>query len=395
MINSGNTYITEIHYQGYTIKKVYACNGELVWGEDGLKYKGEYSNGEVFTLNCDGDPEITMMDVQIDAPSIANLSAATFYPCAEYLGYEVLSAANNLKRVEMLEGVKSIGQGAFDHSSALTEVIIPDSVKTIGSHAFENCDKISALTIGSGVTTIGQQAFSGCSSLDNDLDFPNIDRINTSAFRGCSKLKSVNLGSGCTRIEGNAFTDCTSLTSITVNAVTPPYCAPYAFENTTCPIYVPCDSADTYKTTYAWNSYASRIVGFECKKWTATYEGGSVVTAECDSTSAISQNEITDRNLVSVEIGNCVTSIGMMAFMSYNITSVIIGSNVTSISYYAFGGCMLLRSMTINATTPPTLAPFAFDRLENFTIYVPSESVNTYKAASGWSDYADRIQAIT
>lgn len=260
MINSGNTYITEIHYQGYTIKKVYACNGELVWGEDGLKYKGEYSNGEVFTLNCDGDPEITMGDVQIGAPPINNLTAARFYPCAEYLGYEVLGAADRVVRIEMLEGVRSIGEGAFNHSSALTEVIIPDSVTSIGSFSFENCDKLSALTIGSGVTYIGSTAFSGCSSIDNDLYFPNINRINESAFRNCSKLHSVTLGSECTRIEGNAFTNCTALTSVTVEAITPPYCAPLAFDNTNnCPIYVPSDSVSAYKTASGWSTYASRI----------------------------------------------------------------------------------------------------------------------------------------
>jgi hypothetical protein len=399
MINSGNTYITEIHYQGYTIKKVYACNGELVWGQDGLKYKGEYSNGEVFTLNCDGDPEITMMDVQIDAPSIANLSAATFYPCAEYLGYEVLGAADNLKRVEMLEGVKSIGQGAFNHSSALTEVIIPDSVTSIGSFSFKDCDKLSALTIGSGVTYIGSTAFSGCSSLNNDLDFPNIDRINASAFRNCSKLHSVTLGSGCTRIEENAFTNCTALTSVTVEAITPPYCAPLAFDNTTCTIYVPCDSVDTYKTTYAWNSYASRIIGFGCPtpKWKATYSDSSTTSADCDSTSAITQNEINLTNLVSVEIGDCVTEIGDNAFTNCtSLTSCTIGSGVTTIGYTAFTNCTSLTSITINAVTPPELMYAGkitpFYNTNDCPIYVPSESVSTYQFE--WTIYSSRIQAI-
>lgn len=260
MIYSGNTYINEIHYQGYTISKIYACGGELVWGNDmnTIKYKGEYINGEVFILRCDGDPEITLFDVQTDSPSIiTDLTAATFYPCAEYLGYEVLAAADRLRRVEMKEGVGAIGQGAFSHSSGLTEAIIPDSVTAIGSHAFESCDKLSGLTIGSGVTTIGDFAFSGCSSLDNDLYLPNIDKIKTGAFKGCSKLKSVTIGSGCTRIEGNAFGDCTGLTSVIVEATTPPYCAPYAFNNITCQIYVPQASVDAYKA--AWSEYSGLI----------------------------------------------------------------------------------------------------------------------------------------
>jgi len=43
---------------------------------------------------------------------------------------------------------------------------------------------------------------------------------------------------------------------------------------------------------------------------------------------------------------------------------------------------------------PPTLGSSTFDDTNNCPIYVPSGSVNAYKSASGWSTYADRIQAI-
>ena len=33
--------------------------------------------------------------------------------------------------------------------------------------------------------------------------------------------------------------------------------------------------------------------------------------------------------------------------------------------------------------------------LENATIYVPAELVEEYKTASGWSQFADKIQTIT
>ena len=37
----------------------------------------------------------------------------------------------------------------------------------------------------------------------------------------------------------------------------------------------------------------------------------------------------------------------------------------------------------------------AFDEVsENITIYVPAESVEKYKVAEGWSEYADKIKAI-
>jgi hypothetical protein len=36
----------------------------------------------------------------------------------------------------------------------------------------------------------------------------------------------------------------------------------------------------------------------------------------------------------------------------------------------------------------------AFEEVsKNITIYVPAESVEKYKAAKGWSEYADKIKA--
>ena len=199
-------------------------------------------------------------------------------------------------------------------------------------------------------------------------------------------------------------------------------------------------------------------------KWVATYSDSSVSSAACDASSGIVQNEIDTTNLVSVEIGSCVTSIGNSAFANCtSLTSVTIGSGVTSINGYAFNycsgltsvnigsgvtsinngvfqycysltsitipdsvtsigvsvfnycsgltsvnigsgvtsidrqafdACTNLTSVTCNATTPPTLGYNVFRNTGNCPIYVPSDSVNAYKTATRWSDYASRIQAI-
>lgn len=91
--------------------------------------------------------------------------------------------------------------------------------------------------------------------------------------------------------------------------------------------------------------------------------------------------------------GSGVTSIGDRAFrFCRSLTSITIPSGVTNIGEYAFLDCFGLQSVTCLAMTPPTLGVYAFDG--NYQIYVPSGSVNAYKAASGWSEYASRIQAI-
>ena len=203
-------------------------------------------------------------------------------------------------------------------------------------------------------------------------------------------------------------------------------------------------------------------------KYKFTLSGSSVVSAECDSTSAITSADTSayEYTLIYADIGDCVTSIGngafgdcvilkrvnisntvtsigrnafasclsltkigipnsvtsigIQAFIACialetmtipdsvtsisgsaflncsGLTSVTIGSGIASIGGGAFHYCKNLSSITIEATTPPTLGSNAFGATSsNLRIYVPSESVEAYKSASGWSNYASRIQAIS
>lgn len=102
------------------------------------------------------------------------------------------------------------------------------------------------------------------------------------------------------------------------------------------------------------------------------------------------------QGLQNIVIGNNVTEIGAQAFRYNNVVETIdIGTSIAHIGSQAFADCSYLESATIRATTPPTLSNNAnpFYR-SNCTIYVPAESVDTYKAATEWSRYASRIEAI-
>ena len=101
--------------------------------------------------------------------------------------------------------------------------------------------------------------------------------------------------------------------------------------------------------------------------------------------------------LTSIDIPSGVTSIGSSAFTNcYGLTSIDIPSGVTSIGGYAFKYCGSLTSVTVEATTPPTLGTNAFSyNASGRKIYVPSASVETYKSATNWSDYASDIEPIS
>jgi len=109
-----------------------------------------------------------------------------------------------------------------------------------------------------------------------------------------------------------------------------------------------------------------------------------------DSVESIGDNAFRDcSGLASVTIGDSVESIGINAFYGCgNLTSIEMPDGVTSIGNTVFYECSSLMSAVIYATTPPTLGNSVFyGNASGRKIYVPSSSVNTYKAASGWSAY--------
>ena len=101
-------------------------------------------------------------------------------------------------------------------------------------------------------------------------------------------------------------------------------------------------------------------------------------------------------SLASITIPNSVTSIGGSAFYNCaSLASIEIPNSVTSIGGDAFNNCTSLTSVTVESTNPPTLGYNVFNNTNaNLVIYVPAASVDAYKASSGWSSYASKIQAI-
>ncbi|MBP3880417.1 MAG: leucine-rich repeat domain-containing protein, partial [Lachnospiraceae bacterium] len=63
--------------------------------------------------------------------------------------------------IEIPDGVKAIGNGAFRDCRELMEITIPDSVKEICSEAFHLCVNLRKIIGGNGVTRIEKDAFTG------------------------------------------------------------------------------------------------------------------------------------------------------------------------------------------------------------------------------------------
>lgn len=101
-------------------------------------------------------------------------------------------------------------------------------------------------------------------------------------------------------------------------------------------------------------------------------------------------------DLTSVEIPSSVEFIGYRAFTGcIALPSITIPSSVHTIGGEVFLDCLELESVTVLRNTPPDLGENVFSNTSSsLTIYVPAESVETYKEATNWSSYASKIQAI-
>ena len=100
-------------------------------------------------------------------------------------------------------------------------------------------------------------------------------------------------------------------------------------------------------------------------------------------------------SLLSVTIPSSVTSIGPYTFSNCSgLTTIEIPSSVTSIDKYAFRACSGLTSITCRAANVPLMGANVFTDVDkSIPVYVPSESIEAYKVASGWSEFTN-IQAI-
>lgn len=252
----------------------------------------------------------------------------------EHIGKWVLEYSNSFNTIEV---------EAFMGCTTLTNIIFPEGVTTFCE---DSIPSIKEITIPSSVNNIFYGAIKNVGKINicdltawckidkGDKNFGSSNRI----FLNGSELTTLDIPTEIATIKYRAFYYCTSIKKINIhNNVTT--IGNYAFSN--------------------------------------------------------------NSNLEDLTIGTNVQSIGCYAFSYANITSLTIPASVNEIYNSAFRGCSKLETIYCLNPTPPTAHDIsdsddfewrAFDSISaSATIYVPSESVDAYKSAAGWSDYADCI----
>ena len=171
---------------------------------------------------------------------------------------------NSVQKIEIGNGVTSIGQSAFYDCYSLASITIHNGVTSIGASTFYNCYSLSSITIPDGVTSIGASTFRYCYSLSSITIPDGVTSIGASTFYNCFSLSSITIPDGVTSIENLAFANCycAAVYDFTACTTVPTLSNTDAFTviPDDCQIRVPATLVDAWKAATNWSTYADQIV---------------------------------------------------------------------------------------------------------------------------------------
>ena len=313
------------------------------------------------------------------------------------IGNGVFSSTKALSSIEIPEGVTSIGEECFEFSN-IQSISLPSTLLTIGSSAFTST-KITSLTIPSSVTSIGIHIVDECGALsqlavasgntvyDSREDcnaiikkgdkptlflgckntiIPNsVKIIGENAFHATRYLTEISIPEGVEEIKSYAFEECTSLASI----------------------HIPASVTNIDKTAFNNCPFESLSVAADNKYFDSRNDCNAIIKK-----ATISLPDILFKGGSKTVIPSEITMIGESAFSGCTpLESITIPANVTSIESFAFNRCTGLKEIKCLATTPPSINPYTFNLVPTDipVVYVPEGSVDAYKAQYSWAKFTN------
>lgn len=250
----------------------------------------------------------------------------------------------SFEEFQYFDNITSLSDRAFNGCSALTTIAFPSSLRTIGSLCFYQSGIVGHIDLEE-VYQLNNGAFN--SGKLSSLNAPQLSIIGESSFNGCSQLTRVNIPNA-TQIGAYAFYNCTSLTEAEFGAQV---------------------------TAIGIKAFLSSLLGGELHlPLLQTIESG-----------AFGSTKVTLLDAPNLQI------IKDSVFNGCSLLQTAYIPSVTQIEAYAFYRCTNLTAVVIDQETPPSVTENSFGGISNLRIYVPDSVVDTYKAATGWSTYANMI----
>lgn len=324
-------------------------------------------------------------------------------------------SAKWLLRVTLPDCVRTIGYMAF-YRNSFESFTVPGSVTRIDNNPFDQCQELKAFygkfattdhlalvdgdrfisfAIGAGsemdsyvipdeIQTIGVYAFDACDGLPGIVLPSNLKSIESGAFRSCRRLTRISLPEGLATIGDDAFSDCTNLSEVAIpQSVETLYGNPFHFIGNTHGVL------RSFSGKFASEDGRSLIVNDELVSFAP--EGIETYSIPVGIKN-IRSYAFNGSDLREINFPQSLESVRDFSFAyCENLKSVVLHDRIKAIGLHAFYGCKNLDYLTIEAVIPPQGQKMMFDQTNDCPIYVPTQSVEAYKVAQYWSDYADRI----
>ena len=315
------------------------------------------------------------------------------------------SGGNYVVKYYFERPITEITHSAFT-SSAIKSIIIPNEVVKIGYMAFNN-SKLASISFekDSKITTIEQGAFTYCRNLKS-ISLPNtVTEIGDCVFAGCEKLEEI-LSHGAKYVN--------NLFGLLCEHNTSPY------KVVACPSGYVKDElvCGGLYTKLSWGAFAYGNIKYvdiwiqdidqynfiyddvlEGVNLTRTTTIANDVLSYCSKLKELSLPIVTsigsssfchNDSLETIEFGSdSLSELTTIANDNVCLHTVHLASGIMSI-VDSFNSWAAITEVYCKAVTPPALTN-SFNSMVAPTIYVPAESVNGYKTAESWKEFADYI----
>ncbi|MBE6693174.1 MAG: leucine-rich repeat domain-containing protein [Ruminococcaceae bacterium] len=231
-------------------------------------------------------------------------------------------------------GIKIIGEGAFESCINLTDVTISQTVQHIGEYPFSSCENLESVSVSHANDyyysddncIVELQTSKLILGNKNGIIPEGVKVIGEQAFFGCTGLKSLTIPDHVTKIPAAAFIGCSGIESLSVSPDNP-----YYYSSGNCIIE---------KNT--------NVLIRGCQNSIIPY-----------GVTAIGPRAFSDCiGLTEITIPNSVTSIGDRAFSFCSLKSITIPGSILQIGEYAFDLC---RMTSVTFEHPTTWKVTGFD----------------------------------
>ena len=357
-----HTQLTDIYYGGSRQQWYNAGGGDAAPMVVTVHFNG--ATGDAIDGGKCGDNAFWKLDKNYTLTIYGTGAMYDYYPDNNnYLTSPWISF--DVKKIDVQEGITSIGAYALCQLETVTEVSLPSTLTTIGQDALYAIG-VSSLVVPDNVVSIG-----------------------SFAFNGCGNLKTITLPAGLQSI-GHCFIECGNLKTINFKGTMEQWLACGGGESTfPAQTQVVCASGTlnlrgTCGDDLTWtldNSGKLTISGTGAMyDYDYDYESYSFTSPWAKYRSMIR----------SVEIGSGVTSIGSYAFVDTNITSLTIPGSVTAIGDHGVSGNRYLATLTLNSGLE-TIGAFAFSDCRIGSVVIPDGVTSIGEGAFSYCVRSDHI----